>query len=159
MPAITVEEVEDPLEGGVGDADVRVVALQVVHVEKAAVEEGHFPEEGFKIGSALRFGLPEALVEQPQQEEAVELLEAPAAALLLHHFEAVAQVVDILVQEALLLNEVDEHHSVEHEGGVPVSVALGRDALDELPEVLQFFLEPFVEALGDPLYVQSGADP
>ena len=134
------------------------VALQIVYVEEAAVEEGNLAEECRQIGRALGLGLAEALVEQPQEEEAVELLEAPATVLLLHHLQTVAQVVEISVEEALLLNEVDEHHAVEHQGGVPVAVALGRDALYELPEVLQLFLEPFVEALGDPLYVQSGAD-
>ena len=38
MPLIGVEEGEDVLEGFVGDADVRVVPLQVMHVERAAVE-------------------------------------------------------------------------------------------------------------------------
>ena len=98
-------------------------------------------------------------MEQPQKEEAVELLEATAVALPLHHLQAVAQVVGIFVEEALFLDEVDEHHAIEHDGGVPVAVDLGGDTLDEVPEGLQLFLEPFVEALGDPLYVQSGADP
>ncbi len=79
------------------------------------MRKGTLPRRGGQIGSALGLGLSEALVEQPQQEEAVELLETPAAALFLHHLQAIAQVVDILVEEALLLNEVDEHHAVEHE--------------------------------------------
>ena len=55
--------------------------------------------------------------------------------------------------------EIDEHHAVEHEGGVPVPVALGGDALDEVPEGGQLGPKAFVEALGDFFYVQGGADP
>ena len=159
VPAVAIEEVEDPLEGGVGDGDVGVVALQVVNVEQAAVEKGDPAEEGSQIGRALSFRLPQTFVEQPQKEEAVELLEATAAAVLLHHLQAVAQVVDVLVEEALLLDEIDEHHAVEHEGGVPVAAALGGDALNELPEGCQLGPEPFVEVLGDLLHVQCGPDP
>ena len=44
VPAVAVEEVEDPLERFVGDADVGVVAFQVVNIEQAAVEEGDVAE-------------------------------------------------------------------------------------------------------------------
>ena len=155
MPAVAVEEVEDTLEGGVGDFDVRVVALQVVNVEQAAVEEGYLAQKLDEVGRALRFGLSESFVKQAQKEEAVELLKAAAAALLLHHLQAVAEVVGVAVEEALLLDEVDEHHAVEHEGGVPVPVALGGDAVDEVSEGGQLGPEAFVEAPGDLLDVEG----
>ena len=158
VPAVAVEEVEDALEGRVGDADVGVVSLQVVDVEQAAVEEGDPTDERGQIWGSLRLGLSEALVEQPQQEDAVELLEAPVAALVPHSVEAVAEVVEVAVKEALLLDEVDEHHAVEHEGGVPVAVALGGYAVDEVAEGGQLRPEAVVEAPGDLLHVQRGAD-
>ena len=76
----------------------------------------------------------------------------------LHHLQPVAQVVPVLVEEALLLNEVDEHHAIEHQGGVPVAVALGRDPFDEVPEDGQFSPEAFVEALGNFLNVEGLAN-
>ena len=218
MPAIFVEEVEDPLEGGVGDADVGVVPLQVVYVEEATVEEGNPAEERGQIRRALGFGFSQAFVEQPQEEEAVEPLEASVSfdrlrtngkvllhlrtngraglrmsgevlhhlrtsgraglrmsgevlhhlrsgraglrvnGEVLHHLEAVAQVVVVVVEEALLLDEVDEHHAVEHEGGVPVAVALCGDAVDEVAEGGKFRPEAVVEAPGDLLDVEGLAD-
>ena len=50
----------------------------------------------------------------------------PAAALLLYHAQTIVEVVQVAVQETLFLDEVDEHHAVEHQGGVPVSIALVR---------------------------------
>ena len=59
----------------------------------------------------------------------------------------------VAVQKSLLLDEVDEHHAVEHQRGVPVPVALGRESLDELLEGGQLFLEAVVEPFGDALHV------
>ena len=64
----------------------------------------------------------------------------------------------VAVQKALLLDEVDEHQTVEHQGGVPVAVALCRESLDELLEGGQLLAEAVVEALGDALDVQRLQD-
>ena len=64
-------------------------------------------------------------MEQPQQEVAVEGLELVLAPGLLNHRQPVAQVVGVAVEKALLLNEVDEHQAVEHEGRVPLKVGMG----------------------------------
>ena len=158
MPAIAVEEVEDPLEGLVGDGDVRVVPLQVVNVEQAAVKERDSAQQRGQVRGPVRLPPAEPLVEKTQQEDAVELLEASVAALALYHAQTVTEVVGVAVQEALLLNEVDEHHAVEHEGGVPVPVTLGGDALDEVSEGGQLSPEAFVEALGYLLDIEGLAD-
>ena len=126
-----------------------------MNVEEAPVEEGNLAKEGSQFGRTLGLGLAQPMVEELQQELAVELLKAAVAIPALDLAQLSVQVVGVAVQEALLLDEVDEHHTVEHEGGVPVAVALGRDALNELPEVLQFFLEAVVEALGDLLDVEG----
>ena len=44
--------------------------------------------------------------------------------------------------------KVDEHHAVEHEGGVPFAVGQVVDALDEAQEVLMLLFETVVEAFG-----------
>ena len=93
-------------------------------------------------------------MEEAQQENAVELLEASAAALALDHAQTIAEVVGVPIQEALLLDEVDEHHAVEHKGGVPVPVTLSGDAVDEAPKGGKLCPEALVESLGDLFHVQ-----
>ena len=122
------------------------------------MRKGTLAQELGEVGRSLSFWLPQSLMEQAQKEDAVELLEAPVSALIPDHAQAVAQIVEVSVEEALLLDEVDEHHAVEHQGGVPVAVALGGDAVDELPEGGQLRPKPFVESLGDLLDVQRRAD-
>lgn len=59
--------------------------------------------------------LTQALVEQAQQEQPVEAVKVAGAPLLPYPFQAVAQVVRVVVKEVVLLDEVDEHHPIEHE--------------------------------------------
>ena len=182
---------EDLGKGGVRDVDVRVVLLQLVGVEDAAVEVGDLAEQGVKFGGPVGFRLAQPLVEQAQEELAVELLEVVASfdklrmsgwgfgglsfdrlrtsgwdfggfrisVKVLDHAQAVAEVVLVAVQEALLLDEIDEHHPVEHQGGVPVPVALGGEPVNELLEGGQFGAETVVETLGDALHVQGAPEP
>ena len=58
-------------------------------------------------------------------------------------------------EKTLALDEVDEHQPVEHERGVPLSVALVGDALDERQEGRVLSLEVVVEASGDPVAVEG----
>ena len=53
-------------------------------------------------------------MEQAQQELAIEPLEPVGAVLFLDLLQAIVEVVLVVVQEALLLDEIDEHHPVEH---------------------------------------------
>ena len=98
-------------------------------------------------------------MEQAQQELSIEPLETVGAVLLLDFLQAVAEVVLVAVQEALLLDEIDEHHAVEHQRGVPFPVALRGKSVDELLEGGQFRAEAFKEALGDALHVQRLPEP
>ena len=86
-------------------------------------------------------------------------MELVLALLLLHALEAVAKIVAVAVEKALLLDEVDEHQPVEHQRGVPLPVGHGLDALDELQEGIVLRLEAVVEPLGDPVHVEGGAQP
>ena len=95
-------------------------------------------------------------MKQPPQKFVIEQLKLPFTPLLSHLVQLVAEIVGVAVQEALLLDEVHEHHAVEHQGSVPVPVALGRDALDEVSEGGQLRPEPVVEAPGDLFDVQGG---
>ena len=94
-------------------------------------------------------------MEQPQQEVAVEGEEFPLALALLDHPEAILEVICVPVQKTLALDEVDEHQPVEHERGIPLSVTLVGDALDELQERRVLSLEMVVEASGDTVTVKG----
>ena len=160
VPLVRVEEREDPLEGFVGDADFRIVALQVVRVEQAAVEVGDPAEQRRQFRGALGLGPAQALVEQPQQEQPVEAVEpAGAAGRPAHALQAVAQVVRVAVEEAALLDEVDEHHPVEHQRGVPFPVGRLRDPFDEVQERAVLLPETVVEPPGHLLHVEGRAHP
>ena len=63
--------------------------------------------------------------------------------------ETVAQVVDVTGEEAALLDEVDEHHAVEHQRSVPFTVSQFLDTLNEAKKVLMLVLETVVKAFGD----------
>ena len=58
-----------------GSFDVRVVPFQIVHIEEAAVEKRDPAEQFVQFRLSLVRRLTESLVEQPQQERAVEVLE------------------------------------------------------------------------------------
>ncbi len=77
--------------------------------------------------------------------------------LLAHGVEAVAQVVGVVVEEAAFLDEVDEHHAVEHEGGVPFAVGRFLYTFNKAQEGLMRFLEAVVEAFGDLFDIEGGA--
>ena len=86
------------------------------------------------------------------------MVEAAVAVTGLDLLQLGAEVVVVAIKEPLLLYEVDEHHAVEHQGGIPVAVALGGDAVDEFTEGGKLGLESFVEALGDLLNVHCRPD-
>ena len=122
------------------------------------LRNGTLPSSAARSGARSASRWPSPLVEETQQEDTVELLEAPAAALALYHPQTVAQVVGVAVQETLLLNEVYEHHAVEHEGGVPVPIALSGDAVDEAPKSVELGPEAFIEVLRQLLDIEGLAD-
>ena len=65
MPLVGVEEGEYPLKCFVGNGDVRVVVLQIVDVEKAAVEVGDLAELCHQFRITFGLGHTQPLVEQP----------------------------------------------------------------------------------------------
>jgi hypothetical protein len=101
-------------------------------------------------------------VEQLGKEAAVEGLEkAVLTTFTLHPPQLFLQIVEIAVKEAFLLYEVTEHEAVEHDGRVPLLVAVLRggylvvDAADEADKRLVFLAEARVEVLGDFLRVHG----
>ena len=120
MPLIGVEEVEDALEGVVGNLDVRAAFFNRVLFEQAAVQIGNVSKQLVEFRVARLAAKP--LMEEAQQEVAVERIEFVLALFLLTSGEPVAQIVALAVEKALPLHEVDEHQPVEHQRGVPFLV-------------------------------------
>ena len=61
----------------------------------------------------------------------------------------------VAVEEALALDEVDEHQPVQHHRRVPLLVLLDGNARDELEERGVLLAELVVESLRDPLDVEG----
>lgn len=59
-----------------------------------------------------------------------------------------AEVIGVSVQELILLDEVDEHQPVEHQGGIRLTFVRRRNSVDELEERGVLSLEPLVESAG-----------
>ena len=66
MPLIGVEEIENALKGFIRNLYLRVVTLQVVHVEQAAVEIRNLAEQLHQFRDAVGLGLAQPFVKQPQ---------------------------------------------------------------------------------------------
>src|SRR5262249_47572133 len=120
MPVVLIKEGKELLKCLIGNVDTAVLLLQRMQLEQATVEVRYLPQQLFQIGSTLSGLLRKALVEQPQQEVAVESEEFSLALTLLDHPEAILQVVCVSVQKTFTLDEVDEHQPVEHERGIPL---------------------------------------
>src|SRR6266446_2349035 len=102
-------------------------------------------------------------MEESEQKIAIEGMERVLPMLLLHHVQAVGEVVRITVEstwllcieEALPLDKVDEHQAVEHQRSIPLAISLRGDPLDEFQESGMFNFEALIEFLGDALYIEG----
>src|SRR6266699_3446630 len=111
--------------------------------------------------------LAQAIMEEPEQEIAVEGMKCVFPMLLLHHLQAVGEIIRVTVEcawslcidEALPLDEVDKHQAVEHQRRVPLAVRLGGDTLDEFQEGGVFDLETIIEFPGDALHIEGFTHP
>ena len=159
MPAKLVEKVKQFLEGSVGDIYIGVALFELVDLEETAVEIGNFSKQFLHLGIEFAFtgGLAQTVVEESQEEIAIERLEFILTPGLLHYRHTVTQVVGIAIEKALLLNEVHKHQPIEHKGGVPLEIGISFDALDELEKGSVFSLEALVELLGNFIYIEGGA--
>ena len=153
------KQAEDVLERFVRDLDVGVVAFQIVHVEQAAIEIRDLTKQIRQLRGAVGLRLAQALVKQTQQEQPIETQEIALSLFLPHAFEAIAKIIAVAVEEAALLDEVDEHHPVQHQRGIPFPVGEVLDAFDKAQEGVMLLLETVVESLGDLLYVEGRARP
>ena len=130
-----------------------------MHVEQAAVEIRHLAKQLRQFRGAVGLRLAQPLMEQLQEEQAVETDESALSLPLPHRFETITQVVHIVVEESTLLDEIDEHHPVQHQRGVPFAVGQVPDPLDEPQKGLMPLFEAVVEPPGDLLYVKGSPHP
>src|SRR5690606_1603591 len=81
-------------------------------------------------------------------------------AMLLNVSELTAQVVEVLaINEALALQEVDEHQPIEHHRGVPGAIALVADTVDRLDQPLALDLVLLIEGPCHALHVEGVSQP
>ena len=154
MPVPFVEEIEETAESLIGYVKSGIVLLYLVNIEHAAVQIGDAPIDGFK--RLVVVGCVQSVMEQTNEEAFVELVEeAVFALILLCPLQLMAQVIDIAIEEAFLLNEVTEHETVEHDTGVPLLVLvvlIGQlvvNARNKLGKVRMLLLKTCIEVLGD----------
>src|SRR4051812_7553643 len=106
-------------------------------IEQASIEIGHLAQQRLEFG--CMFTLAQSFVKQLQQEIAVEGMELAFASFLLHAFQSVGKIIEVSikpvrylrVQEALELDKIDKHQSIEHEGGIPLAISLRVNSLNE----------------------------
>ena len=84
-------------------------------------------------------------MEQSQEKQPVEPLEAVHPPCPLHAIQAVAQIVGVAVEEPLFLDEVEKHDPVQHQRGVRFPVDEIRDTLDESLKPVALFFQTVVE--------------
>lgn len=77
---------------------------------------------------------------------------------MLAALEQTFEVVGVAVEEALFLDEVEEHQAIEGDGGVPAALGVVGQPVQELFEGIQFGFEAVVEASGDALHIEGLAD-
>ncbi len=135
-------------------------------LEHPAVEVRHIADEPLDLSGSLLLG--KTVVEQREQERAVERVEAVLAEILADSTHPVAEVVGVPVEQPSLLDEVDQHEPVEHERAVPLAVGTllvpggtGNiwNALDRLDKGVLLLLEAVVELLGDGVGIEGVLGP
>src|SRR6266700_1794506 len=107
--------------------------------------------------------LAQPLMEELQQEIAVEGMELVLSPFLLHAPQPVGEIIGVAieparrlcVQEALALDEVDKHQAVEHERGIPLAVSLCVNALNKCQKRGEFAFEAVIEFPGHALDIKG----
>src|SRR5260370_38495015 len=111
-----------------------------MYIEQPTIEIGNLSEQAIEFW--YMGALAQSFVKKFQQEVAVEGMELVFAPFLLHTLQSVGEIVGVTiqpawylcVQEALALDEIDEHQAVEHERGVPLAISLRVNPPDEVQE-------------------------
>src|SRR6266581_4025186 len=130
-------------------------------IEQPAVKIGHAAQQRLEFW--CMFPLAQPLMEELEQEVAVEGMELVVAPFLLHAFESAGEVVGIAIeltwcpciQETLALDEIDKHQAIEHERSIPLTIGLCCNSPNETQECGVFAFKPIVELLRHALDVES----
>ena len=142
-----VEELEQLLKDLVGYVEVFVLAFKPMLGEHAAVQVRDASVGRDEVLRPLLQRTVEPVLEKIAQEAPVEGIELVLASRLLHPLELVAEVVLVLIEKALLLDEVAEHEPVEHDRRIPLAILIAGDAQNALDELVVLLLEALVELL------------
>ena len=154
VPVPLIEEVEEIDKRLIGNINACMFTLQLVVIEHATVQIRYATihrQELFCIMTRI----VQTFVEHSTKESLIERTKKLVFALLLTYpLEFVLQVVGIHIKEALFLNEVTEHESVEHNAGIPILVLVIIDTRNVFLEGSMLLAELRIEVLSDLLTVQ-----
>ena len=120
--------------------------------EQAAVQIGDGTEQVIRLWAALALRFGEAFKEERVQEFAVIAVGAAGFAFL----QLVIEVAAVPLDEAALLQEVDEHQAVKQHRGIPSPIIIVWDAFDQVDEFNPQVPKSLVKSLGDPLDIEGG---
>jgi len=109
MPAIGGEEVEELVEGSVGDLDGRMSEFDGMRAEEGQVESWNGTHE--RSGGSRGRGLAEPMLEG---EEEV-LIKVLLWARLTKELPVVSEVVGVAIEATVMLQESEQHETFEHE--------------------------------------------
>src|SRR5580704_4082428 len=98
-------------------------------------------------------------MEEADEEVTVEVVKSVGTLFVSHAGETIPKIVRVAIEEALALYEVDEHKAVQHQGRVPLAIALTVYPLDEGQEGCVLGLETIVEPLGYVIDIEGSLGP
>src|SRR5712691_8224773 len=107
--------------------------------------------------------LAQPLMEEFQQEIAIESMELILPPFPLHAPQPIGEIIGVAIefawclciQEALALDKIDKHQAVERERGIPLAISLCLNSLDQCQERGVFAFEAVIELLRDALDVEG----
>ena len=128
--------------------------LNLVFLEDAAVKVGHISKQSFISSGAFVFRFCKSFKEKRAEKGSVVLV----CAVFSTTQQICLEIVRVVIQEALLLDEIDEHQAVEYDGNVPALHLFIGNPIQELEKCVVFLFEVVVKSLGDLFNVKGGAD-
>ena len=155
MPLVLLKEVEKLHKRLIRNLNVFAVkCLKLMFLKDTAVEIGDFAKQTVHVAVPFGFRFGEPLKEEWTEEFFV----VSVGTVLLACSQFGLQIVWIVIKETFLLNEVDEHQSVEHDGDVPLLHLCIGDAAEKFEECVVFLFETVIKLFGDPFRVKGCAN-
>ena len=159
MPGVAVEEIEQVLEGAIGNGDLGVFLLDAVRQEQAAVEVLDLAEQLLGLGGPLPLGFGEPFEEERLQELGVDSGPCPGAWI-----PPACRADRIWLPPSrnpggFFWRKVNKHQAIQQYRGIPAPLPFVGDATDQFQESDVLILKVAEELLGDAFDVEGGLQP